>query len=268
MNCIFNSYMRFFPNENVSETRNSMFIGSEITGPADFFNYSYTTNRFWFKIAGPVLILIHKLFFRTKVVGLENIPRARNFIIMANHVSHADSFFAIPPVWKLTDNFHFIGDEKLFKNPGFRILAAMFNVFPVRKGMKSMKIVDYAIARVNNGDNLLWYPEGQRHKNPKENRCNPGKLGSGKMAHNVNAPIIPVFLSGPEFVMPVGKRVGWGKKFRSLDVLIKYGKPVYLDDLKELPNCKETSQKIVNRIMEAIEELRPKGQYIDQSHKI
>ncbi|MCY3414365.1 MAG: 1-acyl-sn-glycerol-3-phosphate acyltransferase [Candidatus Heimdallarchaeota archaeon] len=255
------------PQENMVSTKNSMFSTPGIEGPADFFNYSYATNHFWFKIAGPILVLAQKVF-RVKIEGLENIPRNTNFVIMPNHVSHADSFFAISHLWRLVNNFHFIADEKLFKNKWFRILASMFNVFPVRKGAKSTKIVEYAIARVNNGDNLLWYPEGQRHKNPSDNKCNTGKLGSGMLAHRAEVPIIPVFLYGPEFVMPVGRGVTYGKKIRSLDILIRYGKPIYLEDLRALPSGKETSEKVVKRIIDAIEEMRPKGPYLDQSDKL
>lgn len=258
--------MRILPSPNVVNTKNSMFqTGS---GPADYFNYSYSTNHFWFKLIAPILSLFMRIVYRVKVTGLENVPKNTNFIVMANHISHADSFFAIAQLWRHTNNFHFIGDEKLFKNPMFRIIAAMFNVFPVRKGARSMKIVDYAIARVNNGDNLLWYPEGQRHKDPSMNKCNPGKLGSGKIAHAVKAPIVPVFLAGPEFAMPVGGGVTYGKKIRSIDILISFGKPVHLDDLRELPEGKEASEKVVERVMENIEALRPVGPYHDQSYKL
>ncbi|MGB1811858.1 MAG: hypothetical protein ACPHM3_05245, partial [Candidatus Kariarchaeum pelagius] len=59
-----------------------------------------------------------------------------------------------------------------------------------------------------------------------------------------------------------------GKIPRSINILLRYGKPIYLDDLRELPSSQETSQKIVDRIMIAIEKLRPKNEYIDQSHKL
>ncbi len=96
----------------------------------------------------------------------------------------------------------------------------------------------------------------------------PGKLGSGMLAHSVDAPIVPCFIAGTEFVMPVGKGVQIGKIPRSINILLRYGKPIYLDDLRELPSSQETSQKIVDRIMIAIEKLRPKNEYIDQSHKL
>ena len=143
----------------------------------------------------------------------------------------------------------------------------MFNAFPVRKGTKNLRIVEHAIDRVNNGDHMLWYPEGRRHKNPSINKTNAGRLGSGMIAHAVKAPIIPVFLAGTEFMMPLGKGIRWGKGPRSIKILVRFGKPVYLDDLRQLPPSKEVSQITVDRIMDAIEALRHKGPYRDQSHR-
>lgn len=245
--------------------RNAMFPRKTKLGPADYFNYNYATNHMGIRVLGPLGLLLQKAF-RLRVEGTENIPKDKNFILMPNHVSHADSFFAISPLWKKT--FHFIGDEKLFKSRFFRVLAGIFNVFPVRKKAKSVKIVEYAIARVNNGDNLLWYPEGARNKNPSDNICREGKIGSGMIAHQVDAAIIPVFLSGVEFTMPMRKGWSFGKRFHSIDVLVRYGKPVYMDDLRKLEACKETSRKVVDRIINSIDKLRPKGPYLDQSHKI
>ena len=237
-------------------------------GPLDYFNFNYKTSQFAFNFIGRISKhILQNLFYKVKVDGIENVPRERNFVLMPNHISHADSYFAMINLYPCKAA-NAIADEKLFRSPFFRKAATLFNAFPVRKGTKNLEIVNYAAKRVNNGDSLLWYPEGQRHKNPSENKCNPGKLGSGMLAHSVDAPIVPCFIAGTEFVMPVGKGVQIGKIPRSINILLRYGKPIYLDDLRELPSCQETSQKIVDRIMIAIEKLRPKNEYIDQSHKL
>ena len=133
------------------------------------------------------------------------------------------------------------GDEKLFKSKGFRIWAKMFNTFPVRKGAKAIHVVNHAIEKVKGGSNLQWYPEGMRHKTPWVNKCNPGKLGSGMIAHATEANIIPVFLAGPEFAMPVGTIIRTGKRARSINMLVRYGKPVPMDDLRALPATRPTA---------------------------
>ena len=239
-------------------------------GPADYFDYNYKTNKLMYNLVAPVIkYFLQKVFWKVKVEGTENIPRDRNFVLMPNHISHMDSVFAVPNLYpRLSEGIHAIADEKLFKSPFFRAFAKAFNAFPVRKGSKNLNIVKYAAKRIQNGDSMLWYPEGQRHKNPSVNHTNTGKLGSGLLAHSIDAPIIPCFLAGTEFVMPVGKGIKIGKIPRSINVLVRYGKPVYLDDLRKLPPSPEVSQEVVERIMRAIENLRPNGGYKDQSHKI
>ena len=64
--------------------------------------------------------------------------------------------------------------------------------------------------------------------------------------------------------MPVGKPLTFGRRPRSINILVKYGPPVPLDDLRELPSSKDTSLKVVGRIMDHIEALRPKGEYVNQ----
>ncbi len=229
-----------------------------ITGPCDYFNYNFPTRNLFYRLTTPIMRFIIQLGWNVKIHGKNNIPKKSNAIFMPNHVSHFDSFlvgtrFPTTPIG--------IIDEKLFKNKLFAKIATQLNGFPVRKGTKSVAIVDYAIQRVNKGDSLLWFPEGQRHKEPWKNKLNPGKLGSGMLAHGVTAPIIPVFIEGAEFAMPVGKKLRIGKGPKSIKINVTYGKPVELDDLRDLKRSKETSQKVVDRIMQAIEDLRPKGSY-------
>jgi 1-acyl-sn-glycerol-3-phosphate acyltransferase len=240
------------------ETMNTKQKG--VVGPCDDFDYEFKTNQFYYKLIVPMVAFIMKFGWKITVKGKRNIPRTGNYVLMPNHISHFDSFiagaFLAPRPAPIA-----IGDEKLFRNKYFRAFAERLNAFPVRKGTKNMKIVNYAIKRVNNGDSILWYPEGQRHKTPWENKCNAGKLGSGMLAHSTKAPIIPIYISGAEFAMPVGKRITWGRGPRSIRIIVKYGKPVYLDDLRALPASKETSKLVVDRIIQNIEELRPDTPY-------
>jgi 1-acyl-sn-glycerol-3-phosphate acyltransferase len=231
-------------------------------GACDSFNYDFITNLFWQPLMRPFVKILNKLGWRFKVQGRKNIPKDTNVIIMPNHVSHFDAFLV--GAYFRTKKVIGIADEKLFRNKFFAKLAEILNGFPVRKGTKSTKIVDYAMYRVGSGDSMLWFPEGQRNKKPELNKLMPGKLGSGKLAHGVNVPIIPAFISGAEFAMPLGRKLTIGKGPRSIRIDVTFGKPVYLDDLRELPESKETSKAAVDRIIDAIEELRPPGPYMRQ----
>ncbi len=237
-----------------------------ILGPCDTFDYDFKTNQLWYNLIVPVVSFAMKFGWRIKVEGKNNVPKKGNYVLMPNHISHMDAFLAgvlLAP--RSAPNA--IGDEKLFKNKFFRIFAEHLNGFPVRKGAKNMNIVNYAASRINSGSSMLWFPEGKRHKKPWINKCSQGKLGSGMLAHLVKAPIIPAYIGGAEFAMPVGKRITWGRGPRSLQLTLKYGKPVPLDDLRKLPQSPETSKLIVDRIIQKIEELRPKSPYRIQKTK-
>lgn len=230
-------------------------------GPCDTFNYNFKTKPYIYGVIRPIIRVLIRIGWKISVKGKNNIPKDSNVIFMPNHTSHFDAFlvgsyFRDTPVG--------IIDEKLFKNKLFKLFATSINGFPVRKGTKSLAIVEYAISRINRGDSMLWFPEGQRNKNPSSNKMMKGKLGSGMLAHKTKAPIVPIFIEGAEFAMGIGKTLSLGRGLRSIQIKIKFGEPVYLDDLRQLPSSKEASQKVVNRIMEHIEKLRPEGPYMIQ----
>lgn len=248
-------------------SKTKLYDGYGKLGPADFFDYDFQSNHFTMKLVAPVFRWMVRFGWDVTYKGLENIPNDENVILMPNHVSHFDGPLAIIGATKrLQKSIDVIADEKLFKNRFMRKFISLFNAFPMKKGSKDIQIVDYAIKR-SSKNSLLWFPEGQRHKDPACNGCNPGKLGSGKIAHSTRSAIIPVFISGTEFAMPVGRKLTYGKGLKSIKLEVRYGKPVYMDDLRELPASKETSRLVVDRIMEYIEDLRPLGPYRNQNRR-
>lgn len=247
--------------------KTKLYDGYGKLGPADFFDYDFQSSHFSLKLLAPFVKFMVKLGWKMEFDGVENIPKDRNIIFMPNHVSHFDGPLVIVGAAKhLQKSIDIIGDEKLFRNRFMRKFLSLFNAFPMKKNAKAIQIVDYAIKR-SSKNSLLWFPEGQRNKNPSSNTLNPGKLGSGKLAHSVKSAIVPVYIAGAEYAMPVGRKLTYGRGFRSIKILIKYGKPVYLDDLRELPESKETSRLVVDRIMQHLETLKPKGPYRKQNHR-
>ena len=226
------------------------------------FHYKDTgTSRLFYYILGFLLLSVFTVCWKFQISGKKNLPKNNHCIYVSNHLSHFDSFAISFPLFP-KQPFHYIADEKLFRNKYFSWFALNMNVFPVRKGSKQLSIVNHAAFIVSKGATLLWYVEGQRHKQPWLNKTNQGKIGTGILALKVKVPIIPVFVSGTEFAMPVGKTIGWGKRPRSIPITIKFGKPVQLDDLRKQGNSKNASKVALARILASIESLRPKGPYI------
>ena len=55
---------------------------------------------------------------------------------------------------------------------------------------------------------------------------------------------------------------------QNIKLKLKFGPPIDLEDLRTLETSKETSKKVVMRIMEDIEKLRPEGPYMVQKTRV
>ncbi len=201
------------------------------------------------------MIILFKLFYKIKVYGRENIPRSGKFIIMANHLSHLDSFLIGYAVfWRNPRPLFYPADAKLWKLPLFRPILVGMNTIPIFKGKKDINTIKFAIKVVNSGNGMLYYPEGARRKKPYP-PLQPGRLGAGWIAHATRAPIIPCFIKNVEKAMPVGKGFRLGGGPRRITLIVKFGKPLDLRKYYKSPESKETSIKIVEEIMTAIQRL-------------
>ncbi len=202
---------------------------------------------------------ILRLFYRISFIGSKNVPRSGPVIVMSNHLSHMDSIMlgmgmpVRPPF--------FMADEKLYHYSGFvrffSVMIRRLNTYPVRKRSKDRFPVEYSIKAVKDGNLMVYYPEGARNKNPKSGNLQSARIGAGWVAHETKATVVPAFLAGIEDMMPVsgGFRIGRGP--RALRIEIIFGKPLNLRKYYQLPSGKETSQKITDEIMKAIDALKP-----------
>ena len=223
-----------------------------------WFNYTFKTRKIIPYFFGPFIVAAMDTMWDIKFKGRERIPR-RNVIFMANHLSHLDSFVVAKGVYPRR-LIHFIADEKLFRNGFTRWFLTHANAYPIRKRAKQISVVQYSIELVKKGKNLQWNPEGQRHKEPWKRILNPGKIGTGWLAHATRAPVVPVFIDGTEKAWPVWKPPTIGPGLRKIKITVEYGRPVKLNDYYEMPANKETAKMIVDEIMRAIEKMRPKYQ--------
>ena len=222
------------------------------------FDYSVRSRRAIYFIFAIFVLVPVFILWRIKSYGKENLPKHNSCVYVSNHLSHFDSFaigFTLFP----RQPMRFIADGKLFKNKYFSWIITQLNAYPMQKGTGKKAILDYSINIVNAGVPLLWYFEGQRHKNPDSQILNKGKIGTGVLALNVKAPIIPIYIEGTEKAMPVGKAFTYGKRPRSLLVKVNFGKEVYLDDLRKSPNSLENAKKALARIIDSVEKIKYKS---------
>lgn len=187
--------------------------------------------------------------FRSK--GGENIPRHGGVLLAANHISAYETIF-LP--WAVVRLFPLRmlwapAKEELFQNNFQRWLYSSWGAFPVRRGrdVRAGKAINDLLV----DQRVMLFPEGTRHR---DGRLGKGNRGVGKIIYDTRPAVIPTALIG----LNHWKFPGLGQKG-----LVVFGQPLDFADLYQLPDCKETHQLIVDRVMAAIADLlKAEGAYV------
>ena len=75
----------------------------------------------------------------------------------------------------------------------YALVVALFNVFPLPKHSGFRRSFAFAGEAMDRGYNVLVFPEGQR---TQDGRLNPFMAGTGLLATNLRAPVVPIRLDG------------------------------------------------------------------------
>ena len=138
---------------------------------------------------------------RVEVVGLENVPRGRCCIFMANHVSNLD-----PPVLMpvLPGRTAVLLKTELMRIPLLGTAMRLAQFIPVDRGHereKAMGSIRAAAAVLRSGVHITIFPEGTRSR---DGRLGKFKKGPFFLAADTGAPIVPVSIYGTESMMRKG----------------------------------------------------------------
>lgn len=138
---------------------------------------------------------------RVQTEGLENIPRDRACIFMANHVSNLDPPLFMPLIPGRSAVFL---KKTLMKIPLLGIAMGMADFVPVeRRGSRedARESIDSAAKVLASGVHMTTFPEGTRSRTGK---MLPFKKGPFYLAQQTEAPIVPVSIHGTETMMRKG----------------------------------------------------------------
>ena len=213
-----------------------------------------------YAIAYVLVWLFAKIFFRLKVIGVENIPRRGGVIVAANHNSYLDIPLLGCSLRRRADN---IAKAELFEVGAVSWLFRTLGGIPVRRGTIDREALNEAVARLRSGHLLALYPEGRRSR---DTQLLTAKPGIGLLVARTGVPVIPAYIEGTHRACPPGSR--W---IRPARVKITFGKPVDLRRfLSEVPaggrepkaegkaeGRKQVYQDIAEEIMRQIGALRP-----------
>jgi cytidylate kinase len=163
------------------------------------------------------------IWYNLKFEGRKNIQKGKAYIFVSNHRSYADPVLVALAGY---GRFGFMAKKELFEgNKAFAGLIRWLGAFPVERGSGDMSVIETSVNCIQNGKNLLIFPEGTRSK---DGRVGKGKSGVALVASKVHADIIPV---GINFQ---GEKLHFRSK-----VVVRIGEPIPADSLPSTENLSE-----------------------------
>lgn len=197
----------------------------------------------WKKAVRAILkILIHgfyKIVFRIEKVNEENIPKDGRVIICANHINTWD---AVGLVTATKRRVSFVAKESLFNNAFLNWIGHVFDVIPIKRGMRDMEAMKRCLTTLKQGTALGIFPEGTRKGLEKGAKV---QNGAAYMALKTKAKVVPVGIQGT--FKPFTK------------VKLYYGEPLDYSTYSNKNPEKEDLEKATKDIMDCIIMLTNKG---------
>jgi 1-acyl-sn-glycerol-3-phosphate acyltransferase len=184
-------------------------------------------------------------YHRLTIVGRQNLPLHRSFVLVANHVSHLDALclLAALPLRRLHSTFPVAARDYFCVN-GLRALLAktVLNALPFDRTFapwQSLSVCAHLLETP--GTILILFPEGTRSGGAEPGEFRPGValLAAGR-----DVPVVPCHLGGTHAALPKG---AWCPRPKALRLTI--GAPrVYT----HLPPTKESAKRICRELREAV----------------
>ena len=177
-----------------------------------------------------------RIMLRSRVEGLEHLPRSGPLIVACNHISFWDPPLvgsAIPRV------VHFVAKAELFENRLFGALISSYNSIPIHRGPQARRGLRGAEEVLEGGGAVLIFPEGTRSKTAE---FLPPKAGITRLAALTRTPIVPARISGSRQIRR--------SMLRQVLVRIVFGQPMMppIGDEAKLEGGRAFARKLMNVI--------------------
>jgi 1-acyl-sn-glycerol-3-phosphate acyltransferase len=185
--------------------------------PAEYFDQFHAAARkgvgWTYPFVRILVSLPTLLLWRTRAIGVKNVPRTGPLILAPNHFSQMDHFFT---GLYLRRRIRFMAKSQIFGPPVLTYVFKHGGVFPVRRGHHDEEAFKTIFTLLEQEEMLLVYAEGGRSRSGEMGRP---KAGIGRMALESGAPVVPVAIHGSASVRR------W-KRFTFPKVTVQYGEPL------------------------------------------
>ena len=190
--------------------------------------------RFWLRV-----------YDRLTIVGRDNLPKDRSYILVANHASHLDTLCLLSalPLRQLHRVFPLGATDYFCVNPIRNLLARVFvNIVPVDRNFPYWTNLGvFAHLLQKPGTVLILFPEGTRADGRELREF---KQGVAVLAAGRDIPVVPCHLAGTAAALPKG---AWFP--RPERVRLTIGTPRVF---AHLPANKESRIRICNELRDAV----------------
>jgi 1-acyl-sn-glycerol-3-phosphate acyltransferase len=168
-----------------------------------------------------------------KLVGIENLPSGKGFILASTHTSWFDALWLARAV--APRRIHFMAKEELFKNPLFSWYLKQILAFPVTRGRLTPSIATHVKRLLIAGEIVGVFPTGTRRV--EENTV---KQGLALFAVLAGVPVIPV---SRRVVSYEGRSL-----LRLQHHTITFWQPLYPSTIKSTKNIKMSVKELSRQL--------------------
>jgi 1-acyl-sn-glycerol-3-phosphate acyltransferase len=203
-----------------------------------------------------IIRLILNTIARVDVIGFDNLPSSRSYMIAANHIGRLDA--AMPYYILDRPDVIVIVAEKYQKYAFTRWLTRLVNGIFIDRYNADVSALRQTLRRLQAGGILTMTPEGTRSRSGNLIEARPGGIF---LAWKAGVPILPVAITGTEDAI-VKERL---KHFKRLDIKI-VARPAFTLPPIEGKNRDTLMQQYTDEVMCRIAVLLPeerRGAYAD-----
>ena len=137
-----------------------------------------------------LLHAFYRIVFRLEKINEENLPMDEPVIVCANHLNTWD---AVGLVVCSKKRIRFIAKEDLFNSKFINWIAHVFDVIPIKRGMRDLEGMKMCVKALKNNETLGIFPEGTRKGLEKGAKV---QNGAAYMALKTNVKVVPVGIQG------------------------------------------------------------------------
>ena len=177
---------------------------------------SYFYQKLIYQLVSRLIIFpIYKFIFRGNLIGRENIPQQRSFILVSNHGSLLD-----PPLLghAIGRNISFMAKSELFRIPLLGFIIKSCGAYPVKRGIADKNTIKIACEKLSNNNSIGIFIDGTRQKN---GRINKPKQGAALLSFKNQKLLLPVAIINSHRLVRYKFFIPFFTK-----IVIKVGKPI------------------------------------------